>query len=240
VGEIPESRIDDINDAYEQGVANDFLIIPSTGLLMEPLIGKIGIDSIGRFAYKDPELLHDICDTIMITTLKRMELLSKTDVPVIIIPDDCAYKGRPILSPRMYKKFIIPQFKKMIDIAHKRDKLVVFHSDGVVEPYYNLLIDVGLDAHQSLEPVAGNDLGEIKKKYAGRLSFIGNIDCSRLLPYGTKEQVIDATKECLRVGAPDGGYMFSPCTDLTDSCKLENVEVMMDTYKKYRKYPINL
>ncbi|MFX0101793.1 MAG: uroporphyrinogen decarboxylase family protein, partial [Candidatus Hodarchaeota archaeon] len=237
-GEIPDSAVDQVNEAYEMGLQNDFLIIPSTGLLMEPLIGSIGIDSFAKYARSN--FLEKICKTLMIVPYKRMDFLCKTDVPVIIIPDDCAYKGRPIMSPRMYKKFIIPHFGGMIKKAHAAGKLVVFHSDGVVEPYYNALIEVGLDAHQSLEPVAGNDLGAIKEKYKGRLSFIGNMDSSRLLPYGTKEQVIEATKKCLRDGAPDGGYMFSPCTDLTDSCKLENAEVMMETYKKYRNYPINI
>ncbi|MHA1698694.1 MAG: uroporphyrinogen decarboxylase family protein, partial [Promethearchaeota archaeon] len=203
-------------------------------------IGSIGIDSIGRFAYTDPDLLEKICNTIMISAYKRMEFISKADVPVIIIPDDCAYKGRPILSPRLYKKFIMPHFARMIKIAHGKGKLVMFHSDGYVEPYYEMLIDAGLDAHESLEPTAGNDLKLLKEKYGNRLSLVGNIDCSILLPYGTHQEVIEATKKCLKDGAPGGGYMFSPCTDLTDSCRLDNVEVMMETYKKYRNYPINI
>nr|MDO8116411.1 uroporphyrinogen decarboxylase family protein [Candidatus Sigynarchaeota archaeon] len=132
----------------------------------------------------------------------------------------------------------IPHFAKMIEKAHSKGKLVIFHSDGVVEPYYDSLIDIGLDAHQSIEPVAGNDLKQLKESYGKRLSFIGNIDCSRLLPYGTHDEVIKATKDCLNNGAPGGGYMFSPCTDLTDSCRLDNAEIMMETYKKYRIYPI--
>lgn len=238
VGEIPDSAVDQVNEAYRMGLENDFLIIPSTGLLMEPLIGSIGIDSFAKYARSN--FLEKICNTLMIVPYKKMDFLCKTDVPVIIIPDDCAYKGRPIMSPRMYKKFIIPHFGGMIKKAHAKGKLVIFHSDGYVEPYYDALVEVGLDAHESLEPVAGNDLKEIKEKYKGRLSLIGNIDSSRLLPFGTKEDVIEETKKCLRDGAPGGGYMFSPCTDLTDSCKLENAEVMMETYKKYRNYPINV
>lgn len=237
---IPPERIDHVNEALHMGLEHDFLIIPSTGLLMEPLIAKIGIDAIGRHAYRSPDFLEKICKTIMKVPYEKMRFLCKTDAPVIIIPDDCAYKGRPILSPRMYEKFIIPHFSKVIKMAHDAGKLVIFHSDGKVEPYYNLLIEAGLDAHQSIEPVAGNNLAEIKQTYGDRLSFIGNIDCSRLLPYGSRYEVIEAVKDCLRVGAPGGGYMFSPCTDLTDSCTLENVEVMMATYKKFRTYPITI
>ncbi len=240
VDDIPEHHMDTLNKSIRMGIAHDFLEIPSVGLLMEPLIATIGIDSIGRFARKEPAFLHKVCASIMLPQYKKMEFLCKSEAPVIIIPDDCAYKGHPILSPNMYKEFIIPHLAKMIQMAHKRGKLVIMHSDGFIEPYYPLFIEIGLDAHESLEPVAGMDLKYCKEYYGDKLSLVGNIDSSRLLPYGTTEEVAAEVKKCLRDGAPGGGYMFSPCTDLTDSCKLENAIAMMETYKKYRKYPINI
>nr|MDO8109205.1 uroporphyrinogen decarboxylase family protein [Candidatus Sigynarchaeota archaeon] len=240
VGEISDHLVDEVDKSYHTGLEHDFLEVPSVGLLMEPLIGSVGIDSIGKFARKDPAFLRKVCDTIMIAAYKKMEFLAKSEVPVIIIPDDCAYKGRPILSPAMYKQFIIPHLAKMIQIAHKRGKLVMMHSDGFIEPYYPFFIEIGLDAHESLEPVAGMDLKHCKETYGDKLSLVGNMDSSRLLPYGTPDEVIAETKKCLRDGAPGGGYIFSPCTDLTDSCKLDNAITMMETYKKYRKYPINI
>jgi len=240
VGEIAESRVDEFNKSLEMGIEHEFLEVPSVGLLMEPLIGSIGIDSIGRFARKDPQFLHAICETIMIAAYKKMDFLCKTNAPVIIIPDDCAYKGRPILSPAMYKEFIIPHLAKMIEKAHAVEKLVMMHSDGFIEPYYPFFIEIGLDAHESLEPVAGMDLKHCKETYGDRLSLVGNIDSSRLLPYGSPEEITTEVKKCLNDGAPGGGFMFSPCTDLTDSCKLDNAIVMMETFKKFRDYPINI
>lgn len=240
VGDIADSHVDELNKAIRDGIEHDFLEIPSVGLLMEPLIGTIGIDSIGRFARTDPAFMHKVCNSIMVPQYKKMEFLAKSEAPVLIIPDDCAYKGRPILSPAMYKEFIIPHLAKMIQIAHKKGKLVMMHSDGFIEPYYPLFIEIGLDAHESLEPVAGMNLKYCKEHYGDRLSLVGNIDSSRLLPYGTAAEVAAEVKKCLRDGAPGGGYMFSPCTDLTDACTVENVLTMMETYKKYRAYPINI
>ncbi len=33
-----------------------------------------------------------------------------------------------------------------------------------------------------------------------------------------------------------GGYVLGPTTDITDSCKPENIKVMVDTVKKYGVY----
>jgi uroporphyrinogen-III decarboxylase len=65
------------------------------------------------------------------------------------------------------------------------------------------------------------------------------MDCSVLLPFGTQEEVIAVTKQTLREGMVGGAYMFSPCTDLTDSCNLDNVLAMMQTWKKFGHYPIS-
>jgi len=216
------------------------MLIPSVGLLMEPLISIFPMSRLSYFARKNPTFLHKVCDFIIEPNLQKAKLMAESDAKVIIMPDDCAYKERPILSPSAYREFIIPRFKKFIDIFHKAGKLVMFHSDGVVEPYYNDLISIGLDAHESLEPVAGNNLADIKQKYGDRLALVGNMDCSILLSYGKKDDVIQTVKDTLKAGMPGSGYMFSPCTDLIDTNKLENVEVMMDTYRKYRNYPINI
>ena len=125
-------------------------------------------------------------------------------------------------------------------MAHKAGKILIMHSDGLVQPYYDDLIEVGLDVHQSVESLAGNDLGEIKDKWGDKLSFIGNMDVSDLLAFGTNEEVIESTKQCLRNGMKSPGYMFSPCSDLINLDKLELVETMMATYKKHRAYPLNI
>jgi hypothetical protein len=216
------------------------LLIPACGIIMEPMISMLDLGRISNFARRKPQFFRKVIDFIMKPTYQKFKMMCESDAPVLITPDDCAYKGRPILSPEHYKEFIIPHFKKLIDMAHRAGKLQIFHSDGMVEPYYPALVEAGLDAHQSLEPVAGNDIAAIKAKWGDKLSIIGNMDSEVLLPFGTKDEVIETTKRTLKAAMPGGGYMFSPCTDLTDSCKLENVETMMATWKKYGNYPVNI
>jgi len=80
----------------------------------------------------------------------------------------------------------------------------------------------------------------LKEVYGDKLCLIGNIDASQLLPYGTKDEVVNAVKKCIRDAGEDGGYMLSACTDITNSCKLENVLTMISTTKKYGEYPLKL
>ena len=63
---------------------------------------------------------------------------------------------------------------------------------------------------------------------------------SELLPYGSTDQVVEAVKTCIRDAGNGGGYILSPCTDLTNSCKVENVLTMIQTAQKYGKYPLRV
>ena len=89
---------------------------------------------------------------------------------------------------------------------------------------------------ESLEPMAGMNLKHLKETYGDRLCLIGNIDVSQLLPYGTKDDVINEVKKCINDAAQGGGYMLSACTDITNSCKVENVLTMISAAKKYGQY----
>src|SRR5271157_1553196 len=229
VGEVQSNAADIYNQSLEIALRSDFLPIPSVGLLSEPLIGSVGIGGMGRFGRKDPAFFRKILDTIIQPSYAKMAAICESDAPLVIIPDDCAYKGRPIMSPAMYEEFILPYLKHMVDMGHKAGKKVFLHSDGFIEPYYPLFIKIGLDGHQSLEPAAGMDLAHLKEAFGNKLVLIGNIDSSRLLPFGTPEEVTAVVKKTIEDGKPGGGYVFSSCT-------LENVEVMMQTYKQCRDY----
>ena len=177
---VPALRdpISEFNESYHRGLElnKPHLLIPTAHMIMETIIGMFPISRIAYFARKSPNFLHKVCHWICEHSLQKWALMCESDAPVLMVPDDCAYKGRPILSPTMYKEFVIPEFQKYFEMAHKAGKIVIMHSDGVVEPYYNDLIEAGLDAHESLESVAGNNLADLKARYGDRLALIGNID----------------------------------------------------------------
>ncbi|GAB4319352.1 MAG: hypothetical protein Kow0069_22830 [Promethearchaeota archaeon] len=238
VGDPPANAVDLLDKSLEAALAKGHLLVPSVGLLVEALLASVGVLGIAKFSRRDPSFFRRVCATIAEVSVKKMKVVADSKAPLVVIPDDCAFKGRPIMSPHAYEEFVLPHLKEVVRIVHAAGKKVFLHSDGYVEPYYPLFDKAGLDGHQSLEPAAGMDLAALKEKWGDRFVLIGNLDCSRLLPLGSPGEVVAATRECLKVGAPGGGYVFSPCTDLTDACKLSNVEAMMAAFKKYGKYPV--
>ncbi len=196
--------------------------------------------SFSRFAYflrKDRPFMEKLTDKIFEIGMEFVKGVCDAGFEVITLADDTAYKNRVMYSPKIFEEMVAPHYRELNDYLHKRGLLSFYHSDGYTEPYFNGLINIAdFDGIQSLEPAAGMDLGHLKEKWGDEVTLIGNLDCSRLLPFGSAQDVVKATKKCLNDGMEGGGYICGPTTDIIDSIKPENIKAMVETVHKYGKY----
>jgi uroporphyrinogen decarboxylase len=96
-----------------------------------------------------------------------------------------------------------------------------------------------VNAIHPIEPKA-MDILEVKKRYGGKLCVIGNIDLGYTLTRGSPEETESEVKEKLRTVAPGGGYCLGSSNSIPEYVKPENFRAMVETTKKYGKYPISL
>ncbi len=82
------------------------------------------------------------------------------------------------------------------------------------------------------------DLARVKKLYKGRLCPIGNINNKTTMGTGTPEAVSREALECLKIGAPGGGYILATDHSLHDDIPLENVYAYIEVAGKYGTYPL--
>jgi hypothetical protein len=215
-------------------------IVPCCHLepILEPLWEGIGLGLLIKLIRKNKNKIKRYIELRAKKLIRAAELNAETDFDVFFICDDTALKNTTMINPKYHKELIIPAYKQAVSVLKKAGKYVCFHSDGFTEPYFDGLIEAGFSGVESLEPMAGMNLRHLKEEYGDKLCLIGNIDVSQLLPYGTTDEVATAVKNCIRDAGQGGGYMLSACTDITNSCKVENVITMISSAKKYGKYPL--
>jgi uroporphyrinogen decarboxylase len=80
------------------------------------------------------------------------------------------------------------------------------------------------------------DLGEVKSKYGDRVALKGNVDCAQLMTFGTPDEVVEATKEALRKGMPNGGFILSSSNSIHSSVKPANYAAMLKTLRECGRY----
>ena len=117
--------------------------------------------------------------------------------------------------------------------------LIVHHSCGNISGILPDLIDSGLTAIQSLEPASGVDLAHLKATLGDKVCFMGGIDSSDVLNFGTSKDVEEEVKRCFKAAGYGGGYFAGPSHDILNM-PWENVLAMRAAIEKYRKYPLNL
>lgn len=186
----------------------------------------------------DPEFAHELLDKVLATNIQVARNAVRAGADVVQVADDYAGNDAPFFSPAVFKEFVLPRLQRMVDAIHEEGGKVVKHSDGNLWPILDDIVNTGIDGLNPMEPVAGMDIGEVKRKYGNRVCLIGNIDCSRLLSEGSGEEVDAAVRECIRKASPGGGHIISSSNSIHSSVKPENYVAMIKATKRYGKYPI--
>ncbi len=163
------------------------------------------------------------------------------NVLVISEADDLAGQNGPLVSPSLYRELIKPRHTKLFSMIKKKAKTKVyifFHSCGSVRELIADLIESGVDA---LNPVqvsaAAMDTKELKKEFGKDITFWGGgVDTQRILPKGTKQQIIDEVRRRIDDLAPGGGFVFATVHNIQADVPPENIVTMWEALQRYGGY----
>ncbi|MFW9784129.1 MAG: uroporphyrinogen decarboxylase family protein, partial [Candidatus Heimdallarchaeota archaeon] len=90
----------------------------------------------------------------------------------------------------------------------------------------------------ALEPTAGVNLGQLKDTLGEKVSFMGDIDSSRTLNFGTLKEIEEDVKKCIMAACQGGGYFVGPSHNILND-PWENCILLRDAMIKHRNYPLN-
>lgn len=128
-----------------------------------------------------------------------------------MLGDDAAHTRAPMISPRMWRTFVLPYHRQIVDALHVP---VIWHSDGNIKPLLPMAIEAGFVGVHGLEPRAGIDLAEIKREYGRDLVLIGNVDVN-VLCAADLTAVRREVDRSLQQGAGHG-FMLATCNSIFD------------------------
>lgn len=220
---------------------NEVFMIPAMFGMMEPTWEAFGLENFSRMLAK-PEHVKQIFDDrgqFAVELVKRLIEWGERDA--LLIYDDYGYKAGLFMSPRNYRKYVIPWLKRICDTAHKEGIKVLLHSCGDDYLILEDIINAGVDGLHPIEPTTANeeyDIFKLKEQYGDKITFIGNVspqDLSDKDPSDIKQY----TKRLIDKVAPGGGFILSSGHSINPAVKLENFLAMLETLDKYGSYPIS-
>jgi uroporphyrinogen decarboxylase len=113
----------------------------------------------------------------------------------------------------------------------------VKHTDGDVRGLLEDIVATGVDGIGPLEPGAGMDPGEVKRRWGSRVAVVGSVDVD-LLCRGSIEEVRSATRALVESVSPGGGHVLSSANTITSAVRSENFVEMVRTARESGTYPI--
>ncbi|NLC57600.1 MAG: hypothetical protein GX774_12240 [Armatimonadetes bacterium] len=143
--------------------------------------------------------------------------------------DYCLNAG-PFLSPTQFSEFVTPYLAKLIQGQRDLGFYTIKHTDGNILPILDQLVQANPHALHSLDPQAGVDIAEVKRRYGDRVCLIGNVNCG-LLDTGTDAECAESVRYALRHGMPGGGYIFSTSNCIYTGMRLARYEAMLDIWR---------
>ncbi len=215
------------------------MYVPGWGCGFHAVYGLMGLERFSYALFDRPDEVQRLLDGFSRQAVAAAELAAEAQLaPLFFIGDDVAYKHRLMFSPDYLRATCIQMIAAMCEPLNRAGIKVVFHSDGNVNDILDDLVDAGVAGINPIEPLAGMDIGDLKRRYGRRLILVGNVDCSVVLPLGTRREVVEATRACLRAAAPGGGHFIGSSSEITPATPLENVLAFYETCRTDGRYPI--
>ncbi|MEI7730514.1 MAG: uroporphyrinogen decarboxylase family protein [Verrucomicrobiota bacterium] len=145
-------------------------------------------------------------------------------IDLYLVISDLGTQYGPMISSAMFRQFIAPYLKEIVDRIHHLGGRAMFHSCGTVRMFIPDLIQLGVDVLDPIQPTGPEMQPEgLKRDFGDRLTFHGGMDMQHLLPHGTPAQVeAEARHYCETLGS-GGGYILGPAHLFQPDVPPENI-----------------
>ena len=230
-GGIPERLPADLEQRAEHWRQRDYVLVLGENGAANGFYWRardlMGTEALSFAWYDYPMLVHEIMEwytEFLIETTRPV--LEKIQPEYFLFNEDLSGKAGPLLSPRMYKEFIQPRRRHIIDFLKGMGvKYVALDTDGDPTQLVGLMMDAGVDALMPIERAAGTSPQGLRKQFGKSLRLWGGVD-KRVLVQGP-----EAIREHLREFIPlieEGGFIPTVDHCVPPDVSWDNIRYYMD------------
>lgn len=190
----------------------------------------MGTKNLSMAFYDQPLLVHEMIDFLADFVIEVLnKAVEEVDFDFFNFPEDIAYKGAPLISPKQFREFLLPFYKRVTEFLRSHGiKIFNVDSDGNFDVLIPLLLEGGVTGIWPLEQASGAEMNPValRKKYGNDLALMGGID-KRALAKDKKSIEAELTSK-LPYLLSSGGYI--PFID-------HNIppDIPFDNFKYYMK-----
>ncbi len=178
---------------------------------------------------KDPDYVHELMRFCTQQSISFGEALVelKLGPNYSEAPASCS-----LISPKMYRTFVFPYQKQIVDHFKEKKVGVGLHICGYTDPILEDMVNTGVT---NISIDAPSDLAKAVEATRGKAVLIGNVDTG-LFFSGTREEMKQAIKDCLDVAPKDSGYILASGCEVPGVAPPEKVDWFMELANELGTY----
>ena len=207
------------------------------GMFFHRLRMWMGLPGLCMAMYDNPAWVHEMVEFLEDFLLKVSEkVLSEVKMDYVYACDDIAFKTSSLISPAQFNEFFFDPSKRIIDRVRKAEvPVIIMDSDGNLDEFTQIYLDVGFNTLCPIEVAAGNDLIEMRENYGKKLALQGGFD-KRVLAQG-REEIKAEVMRLYPFMMSSGG--FTPNTDhaVPHDVSFANYSYYMELTKQVAENP---
>jgi uroporphyrinogen decarboxylase len=149
-----------------------------------------------------------------------------------------AFAGAGFISRDMYREFVLPYERLVVDVVHAIRLPVYTHTCGAIGDRLDLMVDTGLDGIDTLDPppLGTVDLARAKRDFGQRLFFKGNLDAVNEMLRADDATFERAVQQRLEIGRPGSGYILSSACSVAPRVRPERLLRMVELAENQGRY----
>jgi len=182
-----------------------------------------------RDAMKDPDYVHELMEFTTQQAIRSGEAVYplKVGLSYSEAPASCS-----LISPRIYRNFVFPYHKRIVDHFKEKKVGVGLHICGFATPILEDIVNTGV-TNVSID--APSDLTKAAEVCKGKAVLLGNVD-TNLFYSGTREQMAQSIKDCLAAASKDSGFILASGCEVPGIAPPEKVDLFMELINELCKY----
>lgn len=202
-------------------------VIAWTSGILEFVMWLLGYEGISYLLSDNEALVAAMFEAVGSRLVRHYDDLASFDcVGAVAMGDDMGFKTATMLSPQVYRKYLFPWYKKLVDAAHRHGKPAILHSCGNLDAVMEDVIACGWDAKHSFED-AIEPVWVARKKYGSRIALLGGFDLDKLTRM-KEEDVRKHTRFLMDACSPGGGWAMGTGNSVPEYIPASNFLAMME------------
>jgi uroporphyrinogen-III decarboxylase len=186
--------------------AADVPVIIGLGSLFGWLRDWAGFEGISVLCADDPKLIHEMVETLCDLTCALIEKpLAEVKIEAGSYWEDMAFNHGPIISPLMFREFLVPRYKRITELLHRHGVDVVYlDCDGNINDIAGLWLESGVNCMFPVEVAGGTDPVALRQRFGKEMLLMGGVN-KRAMAAGP--EAIDRELARLAPVVAEGGFI---------------------------------